>query len=320
MTMELARARTVPKPWGVSDVRPWSRAESKGPLIGEIYYERTNLTGLHSSLLLKVLLTSQPLSIQVHPDDDAAHAMGLPNGKTEAWYILCADPGAAVALGLKQSMTPLQLRASILDGSIADRVAWRAVAPGDVIVVPAGTIHAIGAGLVIAEIQQRSETTFRLFDYGRNRELHVESALAAVNKGPTELQLWPDQLTNERSVLVDNPHFVFERIELPPDSSWSLHAKQETWILIVAGGASAGTFSIVAGEALFVEADRVDLGVGTNGLVALVAYVAAGGPVVELLQRVNNCRPTAVLNPPAPEPSPFIAQPKSSPVHRGTCL
>ena len=288
MTMELARARTVPKPWGVADVRPWSRAASEGPLIGEISYERSNLTGLHSSLLLKVLLTSQPLSIQVHPDDDAARAMGLPNGKTEAWYILCAGPGAVVALGLKQSMTPLQLRASILDGSIADCVAWRAVAPGDIIVVPAGTVHAIGAGLVIAEIQQRSETTFRLFDYGRNRELHIESALAAANTGPTELQSWPDELTNERSVLVENRYFVFERIKLPPNSSWSLHAKQETWLLAIAGGASAGAFSVVAGEAVFVEADRVNLGVGANGLVALVAYVGAGGPVVELLQRMNN--------------------------------
>ena len=107
------------------------------------------------------------------------------------------------------------------------------------------------------------------------------------------MQSGPEELTNERSVLVENPFFVFERIKLPPHSSWSLHAKQETWILIVAGGTSTGTFSLVAGQALFVEADRVDLGVGANGLVALVAYVAAGGPVVELLQRMNNCRTTA---------------------------
>ena len=133
------------------------------------------------ALLLKLLFTSEPLSIQVHPDDTFARAMGLPNGKSEAWYILSAEPDAQIGVGLKHQVTPQELRASIKDGSIAELVQWRPVAKGDVIFIPAGTIHAIGAGIVLAEIQQRSDATFRLFDYGRQRELHEDNGVAVAH-------------------------------------------------------------------------------------------------------------------------------------------
>ena len=178
MTIELAHARLVTKPWGVVDLRPWSRPRGDSRSIGEIWYERPGQLASQPALLLKLLFTSQPLSIQVHPDDAYAQSVGLPNGKTEAWYVLKAAAGAQVALGLKQQKTSQQLRKAIDDGSIADLVAWQTVSAGQVVFVPAGTIHAIGADLVIAEIQQRSDTTFRLFDYGRKRELHVERAVA----------------------------------------------------------------------------------------------------------------------------------------------
>ena len=174
MAIELARTQALPRPWGVVDLRPWNKAGNNGVPIGEIWYERPGKPTPTPSLLLKLLFTSQPLSIQVHPDDAHAQSMGLPNGKTEAWYVLSAAPGAKVALGLDQRLTRQQLRQAVDDGSISDLVVWQAVSPDDVIYVPAGTIHAIGAGLVIAEIQQRSDATFRLFDHGRQRELHVE--------------------------------------------------------------------------------------------------------------------------------------------------
>ena len=123
--------------------------------------------------------------------------MGLPNGKTEAWYILSATPGAQVAVGLKRRITPQELRAAIRDGSIADLVQWRPVAKGDIIFVPAGTIHAIGAGIVLAEIQQHSDATFRLFDYGRQRELHEDNAVAASDAGPAQAQSSPRRLTDD---------------------------------------------------------------------------------------------------------------------------
>ena len=165
---------------------------------------------------MKLLFTSQPLSIQVHPDDAFAHWIGLPRGKSEVWYVLSATPEAKVALGLKRRMTPRQLSAAVDDGSIADLVEWKAVSPGDVIYVPAGTIHAIGAGLVIAELQQRSDATFRLFDYARSRELHVERAIAVANTGPAEFRIPPKQISDERTLLVSCPHFTFEKINLPP--------------------------------------------------------------------------------------------------------
>src|ERR1700747_319733 len=115
MVVERAGAHPLPKPWGVRDLRPWSDTRHEDGAIGEIRYERP-VVAAESSLLLKLLFTKQPLSIQVHPDDALAHAMGLPRGKTEAWYILSAAPGAQVALGFNQRLTPQQLREAVDDG------------------------------------------------------------------------------------------------------------------------------------------------------------------------------------------------------------
>src|SRR3954451_20211933 len=186
MAIEHAPVQAVRKPWGVADLNPWSRIDGSEGAIGELWFQRVDKDAPSSALLLKLLFTSEPLSIQVHPDDEFARSIGLPNGKTEAWYILAAGPSARVALGLKRRLTPQALRAAIRDGSIAHLTQWRPVAKGDIIFVPAGTIHAIGAGIVLAEIQQRSDTTFRLFDYGRQRELHEENAIAVSEAGPAQ--------------------------------------------------------------------------------------------------------------------------------------
>ena len=168
MAIEHASVQVVRKPWGVSDLHPWSSIDGSGDAVGELWFQRADKNAPIPALLLKLLFTSEPLSIQVHPDDAFARSIGLPNGKTEAWYILSAAPDARVGVGLKRRLTPQELRAAITDGSIADLVQWRPVAKGDIIFIPAGTIHAIGAGIVLAEIQQRSDATFRLFDYGRD--------------------------------------------------------------------------------------------------------------------------------------------------------
>jgi mannose-6-phosphate isomerase len=298
MTIERARTRAVPKPWGVTDLQPWSGAGRGDIAIGEIWYERPGNSD--PSLLLKLLFTSQPLSIQVHPDDAFAHSMGLPNGKTEAWYVLSAAPEAKVALGLSRRLTPQQLRATIGDGSIADLIVWRPVSARDVISVPAGTIHAIGAGLVIAEIQQRSDTTFRLSDRGRGRELHIENAIAVANAGPGNFQPRPKRLTNERTILVSGPYFVFERISLPAASSWSLEAERETWFLVLSGNATAGSFEIVTGDAVFAQTDTVEIKVGVTGMVGLVAYTG-GSPVAKLLRR---CTPLGTIKVKLPKAKP----------------
>src|SRR5258705_13081748 len=185
---------------GVVDLGPWSLAARDAAPIGEIWYDRPDKLSPTPSLLLKLLFTSKPLSIQVHPDDAYARSMGLPNGKTEAWYVLSAAAGAKVAVGLDRRLTRQQLRHAVDDGSISDLVVWRTVSPGDTISVPAGTIHAIGAGLVIAEIQQRSDATFRLFDHGRQRELHIERAIAVADAGPARGRARQNRLSDERTL------------------------------------------------------------------------------------------------------------------------
>ena len=286
MAIELARTRALPRPWGVVDLTPWSDAGQEGVRIGEIWYERAAKGPPDPSLLLKLLFTSEPLSIQVHPDDAYAQSMGLPSGKTEAWYVLNAAPGAKVGLGLNRRLTKDQLRSAANDGSIVDLVVWQAVLPNDAIFVPAGTIHAIGAGLVIAEIQQRSDVTFRLFDHGRQRELHIERAVAVADVGPARFLARPNRLTDERTLLVSGRHFVLERIDLPPNSTWCLEAKRETWLLVLSGDANAGSFDVAAADAVFAQSDRVDIRAGTIGMVGLVAYTGIG-PVPNLLRRLT---------------------------------
>ncbi len=210
----------------------------------------------------------------------------MTNGKTEAWYVLSATPEAEVAVGLKRQLTTAQLRASIEDGSIADLIQWRRVRKDDVIFVPAGTIHAIGPGLVLAEIQQRSDTTFRLFDHGRQREIHVDNAVAAANAGPAERQSMPRRLTDARSVLVASPHFILEHLDLPPNSTWELDAEQETWVLVIEGHVQIGQMNAFVGDAIFVEADRTDLKVGTGGFKGLLAYMGPK-PNLGLLQKLD---------------------------------
>lgn len=292
MTIERARTEMVPKLWGSVDLRPWSKARHNHGAIGEIWYERPKPTDRDPALLLKLLFTTQPLSIQVHPDDTFAHSMGLPNGKTEAWYVLTATPGAGVALGLHRHMTLQDFRKAVDDGSISNLVVWRQVFSGDVIFVPAGTIHAIGAGVVIAEIQQRGGETFRLFDYGRQRELHVKSALAVVDAGPADCRVQPKRLTEERTLLASSPHFVFERIDLAPNSTWRLDASRETWFLVLSGGVCAGSFELAQGEAVFGQSDRIDLRVATTGMIALAAYTG-GDPILDLLKKL---KPTTAID------------------------
>ena len=291
MAIEHACAHTVSKPWGIVDLRPWSNARQNGGAVGEIRYERPDGEAPDTSLLLKLLFTSQPLSIQVHPDDAYARSIGLPNGKTEAWHILSATSEAKVGLGLSQRLTPQQLRACVNDGSIADLVVWHAVSQGDSILVPAGTIHAIGAGLVIAEIQQRSDATFRLFDHGSRRELHIENAIAVADVGPAEFRVAPTRLTDARTLLISNAHFMFERIDLAPGSEWCLEAQHETWLLVVEGSARTGSFDVAKGDAVFARADRVGIHVGKTGMVGLMAYTG-DGRVPDLLRRAGHVAET----------------------------
>jgi mannose-6-phosphate isomerase len=263
----------VHKPWGSKHLLPWSAIDPDDEPVGELWFQRANAVAPDAALLLKLLFTSEKLSIQVHPDDTFAQSIGMPHGKTEAWYILSATADGAVAVGLERSITTNQFRTSIEDGSIADLVQWRSVRAGDVIFVPAGTIHAIGAGLVLAEIQQNSDATFRLFDYGRQRDLHIANAVAVAHAEPAEAQVDGRRLTDARTLLLACPYFVLERIDLAPNSRWELDATGETWLLVLDGYGQVGVMNVSVGVALFVETDRVTIETGPDGLSGLVAYV-----------------------------------------------
>jgi mannose-6-phosphate isomerase len=275
MALEQTRMQIVPKPWGATELQPWSEVAHDGIPIGEIWLQRRDPQASTPALLLKLLFTQEMLSIQVHPDNAMAQAMGLPHGKTEAWYVLQATPEATVGVGLKSALTAAQLRDAIADGSIAEHLQWRKASKGDVIFVPAGMIHAIGPGLVLAEIQQRSDTTFRLFDHGRDRELHIEHGVAAAHAGPAEDQAPPQRLSDVRTLLVASPYFVFERIILAAGSSWELDARHETWLVVIAGSARLGPSQAGVGEGCFIEAQPMRIEAGQDGLTCLVAYAAA---------------------------------------------
>ena len=292
MTIERARARAHEKPWGVAELQPWSSLSGEPTsknghpraLIGEVWFERADATAERPALLLKLLFTSRPLSIQVHPDDLYARSLGQPNGKTEAWYVLYAAPEAKVALGLTGKRTARELRTAIGDGSLAQLIAWRNVNAGDAIFVPAGTIHAVGADLVIAEIQQRSDTTFRLYDQGRDRELHIDQAIAVAIAGPAQVQQGPRPLSSLRTLLVSSPYFILERIEFAPNSTWSLNAGPETWLFVLSGRGQAGSLELVRGDAVFAQSDTIGIATGEIGLECLVAYIGESCPDPDLLE------------------------------------
>ncbi len=176
-------------------------------------------------------------------------------GRPRRGSVLSATPGARVALGLKQPLTPEALRAAIRDGSISGLAQWCAVVQGDVIFIPGGTIRAIGANIVLAEIQQRGDTTYRLFDFDRDRELREDAAVAASDTRIDIVQPVPRRLSEARTVLVTSRHFVLERADLDPGASWMTEADQEAWILVIDGNGQIGSAETAVGGAIFMEAD-----------------------------------------------------------------
>ena len=212
MTAIKLTTRRIEKVWGRHKLSPWfPDAPAGGEPVGEIWYEMPGVPADAPELLVKFLFTSEKLSIQVHPDDEAARAAGYPRGKDEAWVVLDAEPHASIGLGLTRRATRDELRAGALDGSIETLVDWRKAKAGDVIYSPAGTVHALGPGLAIVEIQQNVDLTYRLYDYGRPRELHLDAGVAVSDPAPFTRVDTPRDLGDGRTQLVDGPAFRLER-------------------------------------------------------------------------------------------------------------
>src|SRR5580704_2104996 len=229
------------RPWGVRDLRPiytravkdpigesWLTWEenrvANGPMAGRTLAElakqfRRELVGQAAHyedrfpLLVKFLFPGDKLSVQVHPDDEQARRIGQPCGKTECWYVLHANSGAQVALGLRPGVTLADFRQSIADARAENLLNWVEVHAGDMLYVAAGTVHTIGGGMILVETQQTSDITYRLYDYGRPRELHVEAGLAA-----TKLQTNAGKVVRDAggdpNVLVRSPFFQVEKMRL----------------------------------------------------------------------------------------------------------
>jgi mannose-6-phosphate isomerase len=210
MTAVRLTTRTIEKIWGRHQLGLGFDEVPRGDQpVGEIWFETPG--GTAPELLVKYLFTSAKLSVQVHPDDTQAQARGHARGKEECWLILDAEADAKIGIGLAETVDKDALRAAALDGSIEQLLDWRPVAPGDVFYLPAGTVHAIGAGVTLLEVQQNTDLTYRLYDYGRPRALHLDDAADVATRGPWHAPEAPGEIATGRTVLASGRKFVLEQ-------------------------------------------------------------------------------------------------------------
>ncbi|HEX8526869.1 class I mannose-6-phosphate isomerase [Allosphingosinicella sp.] len=255
--------RLVEKPWGRTGLGAFRIAG--GGRLGEVWFGSPGEREL--PLLVKHIFTSEALSVQVHPDDVQARARGHSSGKNESWYIVDAEPGAAVALGLRGEVPADRLRSAALDGSIVGMLSWKGVRPGDYFHVPAGTIHAIGPGISLIEIQQPSDVTYRLYDHGRPRELHLDEALAVADRRAYRRELMGRLRPGERRVLVPGPHFTL--FSAGGGGILDTLCDRDRFVMPLSGSARADRGRAGPGECLFAPAgERLAMSADASLLVA----------------------------------------------------
>jgi len=282
----------VGRVWGWRDLRPWYDCVATEEPIGEVWlngdaclvdsgpHAGTPLAELFarlapallgpqaresaSPLLLKTIFAQAKLSVQVHPDDALAQKYGAPRGKTECWYALAAQPGAQVACGLKPAVTLDQVRQGIADGTLEESLQILDVAAGEMIFVDAGTVHAIWPGSILLETQQNCDLTYRMYDYGRPRQLHIEKSLQATRLATQAGKVAARQLP-DRTILVDAGYFRVERLPVTGSRSASTLPGADQMAPGLAYLFAADGSARIAGEGF----DAVDL--PARGLVAIPA-------------------------------------------------
>ena len=267
--------------WGRLDLKPWYAETGTKERVGEawltgpecvvetgeqegktlasvaagVYAGR--LGGGEFPLLVKMLFPNEKLSVQVHPDDAHAQAMGQPRGKTECWYVLEAVKGAAVALGLKGGAGAVEVAAAVAEGRMEELLEWLPVKKGEMIFVDAGTVHAIGPGVVLLETQQTCDTTFRLYDYGRPRELHLEQGLKVMKRKTRAGKVAPRPMDGFVR-LIEEQYFTVDRFELEEMEPVSLQMDGPACLVGLAGEVSVITpgddVELVPGQAVVVPA------------------------------------------------------------------
>ncbi|MEP3226014.1 MAG: class I mannose-6-phosphate isomerase [Parasphingorhabdus sp.] len=260
------RQKKVPKPWGQLNLPPIFGGNQKEK-IGEIWFAPPKT--IVPALLTKYLFTSEKLSIQVHPNDRQARRNGMPNGKEECWYILDADPDAVLGLGLTKEVSATKLHAAIVCGQIEQLMDWKPVKSGDLFYVPAGTIHAIGPGIKLIEVQQNADITYRLYDYGRPRELHLDDAISVATLKPYDLKHYSQAPKNESALLVDGPHFKLFQIFGDDHNLLRGTIAGEWQIIPLEGTVTARDKVIKAGECgLCTKSSEIDLSKNRKTLIA----------------------------------------------------
>lgn len=232
--------RMVERPWGRTSL-PAPFEAPAGQVIGEVWFEpQPSLP----QLLVKYIFTSEKLSVQVHPS--SAQLPG--HGKEECWLVIDADPGATLGIGFNQAISPEAMRAAALDGSIEPLMTWHPARAGDFFHIPPGTVHAIGPGISLVEVQQNSDVTYRLFDYGRPRELHLDEGMK-VAKG----EVYPEASKlrvpeNGNVTLVDGPVFLLDRIEGTPDAKLAQRYTGPLLVIPRGGEVRVGGETVAVGE------------------------------------------------------------------------
>jgi mannose-6-phosphate isomerase len=232
------------KVWGSTRLEPlFPNSDRK---IGEVWFEGVD----NLPLLIKFLFTTEKLSVQVHPGDAYARMHHNSRGKTEMWHVLRAEPGAQIAAGFREPITPQRLREASLSGEIEDLLQWFDAAPGDTFFIPAGTVHAIGAGLTLCEIQQHSDVTYRLYDYGRPRELHLDQAVEVSLLDPfPEARRLP-----QGEILVSCPYFTTSKLCISNSTKHILAPNAAELVVVLEGSGTLGEHPVTAGEVWYLEA------------------------------------------------------------------
>lgn len=259
----------VEKPWGRTDL-PAVFAARAGAMTGEVWFDAPERP---LPLLVKWLFTSDRLSIQVHPDDTQARATGAVSGKEECWVVTSAEPGASLGIGTLRPLAADELRAAVLSGEIENLMDWKPVRAGDFYFIPAGTVHAIGAGVTLVEVQQNADITYRLYDYGRPRALHLDEGLAVSRAEPyTDPRSGRIDQSAEQA-LVDCPHFSLWHLRGDAIVQRAEHAAAR-WIIPLSGTIEASGATAGCGECLYLE-DAAALSVSED-CAALIAFAGQG--------------------------------------------
>jgi mannose-6-phosphate isomerase len=225
-------------------------------------------------LLLKLLFTTERLSVQVHPRDDYARLHHRSLGKTEAWYVVAGEPRAEVAVGFKETLTAQRMAEAARSGEIETLLDWRPVKAGDVIFVPAGTVHAIGAGVTICEVQQNSDITYRLYDYGRARELHLEHGVVVSDLGPHHYRVEPIMIDQGREELVVCDYFRIERLNISEAAHFRAGAAYYKLLTCLKGSGTMAGEEFAAGTTWIIPAQSEAFTLHGPGSEWILSYTA----------------------------------------------